>query len=143
MMKKIFLFIIILFVLSCLSCSDNAPILILNHFEWYTTTEIINDLTFGYVHLSISGVTTGKKVTVVTYGDGVISEQELNLDQENKFNQDVIIKFTHTADSVPRIYSTVITAYKSNHSTKINLESEELSFLQLSLIHREYLSFVV
>jgi FMN-dependent NADH-azoreductase len=59
-----------------------TPILTLNHIEWYTTTEKINNLTFGYVHLGISGVTTGDKVTVVTYRDGVISEQELDLDQK-------------------------------------------------------------
>jgi len=129
-MKKIFLFLIISFVLSCSGCSDNTPIISLNYTDWYTTTEKINNLTFGYVHLGISGVTTGDKVTVITYGDGVLSEQELDLDQENKFNQDVIIQFTHTADNVPRIYSTVITAFKRNSSTKINLESDELVFLE-------------
>jgi len=108
---------------------DNPPILNLNNIKWYTTTEAINDLTFGYVHLNISGVTTGDKVTVVTYGDGIISEQELELDQENQFEEDLVIKFTHMADDIPRIYSTVITAYKGNISTKINLESEELVFL--------------
>lgn len=129
-MKKIFLFLIISFVLFSSGCSDNTPILSLNHVEWYTTTEKINNLTFGYVYLSISGATTGDKVTVLTYGDGVISEQELDLDQENKFNEDIIIKFTHTADAMPRIYSTVITAFKRNSSTKINLESEELIYLE-------------
>jgi len=129
-MKKIFVFIIISFVLLFTSCADNSPILTLNHIDWYTTTKKINDLTFGDVHLSISGTTTGDKVTVVTYGDGVISEQELDLDQENKFNQDVIIKFTHMADDIPRIYTTVITAYKGNSSTKINLESEEIVYLE-------------
>jgi len=87
------------------------------------------DLTFGYVHLSISGVTTGDKVTVVTYGDGIISEQGLELNQENQFEEDIVIKFTHMADDESRIYSTVITAYKGNSSTKISLESEELVFL--------------
>ena len=129
-MKKIFLFLIISFVLFSSGCSDNTPIVSLNYIDWYTTTEKINNLTFGYVHLSISGATTGDKVTVLTYGDGVISEQELDLDQENKFNEDIIIKFTHTADTVPSIYSTVITAYKRNSSTKINLESEELVYLE-------------
>ena len=129
MMKKIFVLIIILFVLFFSSCLDNPPILNLSNIKWYTTTETINDLTFGYVHLNISGVTTGDKVTVVTYGDGIISEQELELDQENQFEEDLVIKFTHMADDIPRIYSTVITAYKGNISTKINLESEELVFL--------------
>lgn len=129
-MKKICLFLTISFVLFCSSCLDNTLILTLNKTDWYTTTEKINDLTFGYVHLSISGITTGDKVTVVTYGDGLISEQELDLDQENEFDQDVIIKFTHMADNVPRSYSTVITAYKRNSSTKISLESEELVYLE-------------
>ena len=129
MMKNIFVLIIILFVLFCSGCLDNPPILNLNNIQWYTTTEAINDLTFGYVHLSISGVTTGDKVTVLTYGDGILSEQELELDQENQFEEDIVIKFTHMADEIPRIYSTVITAYKGNSSTKINLESEELFFL--------------
>src|SRR6056297_1054326 len=129
MMKKIFVLIIILFVFFFSSCSDNPPILNLIDIEWYTSTETINYLTFGYVHLSINGTTTGDNVTILTYGDGVISEQELELDQENQFEEDIVIKFTHMADDEPRIYSTVITAYTGNSSTKINLESEELVFL--------------
>jgi hypothetical protein len=67
---------------------------------------------------------------VLTYGDGVIEELELNLDQENKFSQDIIIQFTHMADNIPRIYSTVVTAYRGNSFNSINLESEELVYLE-------------
>ena len=119
---------IFLFV-GCLSL-NNEPILSLSYVEWYTTTEEIGDLTFGYVHLSLSGSTTGDKVTVITYGDGVIAELELDLDQDKKFAQDVIIQFTHAADDIPRKYSTVLTAYKGNYTTSINLESEELTYLK-------------
>jgi len=119
---------IFLFV-SCLSL-NNEPILSLSYVEWYTTTEEIGDLTFGYVHLSLSGSTTGDKVTVITYGDGVIAELELDLDQDKKFAQDVIIKFTHAADDIPRKYSTVLTASEGNYTTSINLESEELTYLK-------------
>ncbi len=119
---------IFLFV-SCLSL-NNEPILSLSYVEWYTTTEEIGDLTFGYVHLSLSGSTTGDKVTVITYGDGVIAELELDLDQDKKFAQDVIIKFTHAADDIPRKYCTVLTASKGNYTTSINLESEELTYLK-------------
>ncbi len=119
---------IFLFV-GCLSL-NNEPILSLSYVEWYTTTEEIGDLTFGYVHLSLSGSTTGDKVTVITYGDGVIAELELDLDQDKKFAQDVIIKFTHAADDIPRKYSTVLTASKGNYTTSINLESEELTYLK-------------
>ena len=134
-MKKIFSLLTILtmffvFVLFFSSCLDNPPILNLDKVQWYTTTETINNLTFGYVHLNVSGNTNGDSVTVVTYGDGVISEWELELDQDNQFEEDIVIKFTHMADNVPRIYSTEITAYKGKSLTKINLESEELFFLE-------------
>jgi len=58
------------------------------------------------------------------------TEQKLELDQENQLEEDVVIKFTHMADDVPRIYSTVVTAYKGNSITKINLKSGELAFLE-------------
>jgi hypothetical protein len=131
-MKKICVLILIIvsLVFLCSGCLNNGPILTLNNIEWYTTNELIGSLTFGYVHLNLSGSTTGDKVTVVTYGDGLIGELELNLNQENKFSQDVIIQFTHMADDMPRIYSTVVTAYQGNSFTSINLESEELTYLE-------------
>ncbi len=129
-MKKILVLMLILllpvFLLS--GCLNNEPILSLSHIEWYTTTEEIEDFTFGYVHLDLSGSTTGDKVTVVTYGDGIIDELELDLDQDKEFSQDIVIKFTHMADNIPRKYSTVITAYKGSISTSISLESEELTY---------------
>ena len=131
-MKKILVLMLILllpvFLLS--GCLNNQPILSLSYVEWYTTTEEIGNLTFGYVYLSLSGFTTGDKVTVITYGDGIIDELELDLDQDNKFSQDIVIKFTHEADNTPRKYSTVLTAYKGSNTTKISLESEELTYLE-------------
>ena len=129
-MKKIFILIIISFVLLCSGCLNNEPMITLNNIEWYTTQEQVDSLTFGFVHLNLSGSTSGDKITVLTYGDGVIEELELNLDQENKFSQDIIIQFTHMADDIPRIYSTVVTAYRGNSFTSINLESEELAYLE-------------
>ena len=119
---------IFLFV-GCLSL-NNEPILSLSYVEWYTTTEEIGELTFGHVLLSLSGSTTGDKVIVISYGDGVIGEIELDLDQDKRFAQDVMIQFTHAADDIPRKYSTVLTAYKGNYTTSINLESEELTYLK-------------
>ena len=131
-MKKILVLLLILllhvFLLS--GCLNNQPILSLSFVEWYTTTEVLGDLTFGYVHLNLSGSTTGDKVTVITYGDGVIDELELDLDQDKKFAQDIVIKFTHAADNIPQKYSTVLTAYKGSNTTKISLESEELTYLE-------------
>ena len=131
-MKKILvLTLIVLLPISSLSgCVSSGPILSLSNVEWYTTTEEIGALTFGYVHLDLSGSTTGDRVTVITYGDGVIDEFELDLDLDKSFSQDIVIKFTHAADSVPQKYGTVLTAYSGNSTTKINLESEELAYLK-------------
>ena len=111
-------------------CLNNEPILSLSYVEWYTTTEEIGNMVFGNVHLNLSGSTTGDKVTVITYGDGIIDELELDLDQDKKFSQDIVIKFTHAADNIPRKYSTVLTAYKGSTSISIDLESEELTYLE-------------
>lgn len=120
--------IITIFLFS--GCLNNEPILSLSYVEWYTTTEEIGNMVFGNVHLNLSGSTTGDKVTVITYGDGIIDELELDLDQDKKFSQDIVIKFTHAADNIPRKYSTVLTAYQGNNTTKISLESEELTYLE-------------
>jgi len=131
-MKKLLILILIIslpvFLLA--GCLNNEPILSLSYVEWYTTTEVIGNLTFGDVHLNLSGSTTGDKVTVITYGDGIIDELELDLDQDKKFSKDIVIKFTHAADNIPRKYSTVLTAYKGSNTTKISLESEELTYLE-------------
>jgi hypothetical protein len=131
-MKKILVLMLILllpvFLLS--GCLNNEPMLSLSHVEWYTTTEVIGNMVFGNVHLNLSGSTTGDKVTIITYGDGIIDELELDLGQDKKFSQDIVIKFTHTADNIPRKYSTVLTAYKGSNTTKISLKSEELTYLK-------------
>ena len=131
-MKKILVLMLILllpvFLLS--GCVNNEPILSLSYVEWYTTTEEIDNMVFGNVYLNLSGSTTGDKVTVVTYGDGIIDELELDLDQDKKFSQDIVILFTCEADNIPREYSTVLTAYTGSYITSISLESEELAYLE-------------
>jgi len=132
MMKKniVLILIVLLPVFLLLGCVNSGPTLLLSNVEWYTTTEEIGALTFGYVHLDLSGSTTGDRVTVITYGDGVIDEFELDLDLDKNFSQDIVIKFTHAADSILRKYSTVVTAYSGSSTTTINLESEELAYLK-------------
>jgi hypothetical protein len=131
MKKTLVLMLILLLPVFLLSgCLNNEPILSLSYVEWYTTTEEIDNMVFGNVHLNLSGSTTGDKVTVITYGAGVIDELELDLDQDKRFAQEVIIRFTHAADDIPRKYSTVLTAYKGSYTTSISLESEELTYLE-------------
>jgi len=109
---------------------NNELILSLSYLKWYTTTEEIGNLTFGYVHLNLRGYTTGEKVTIITYGTGVIDELELDLDQDKRFAEEVIIRFTHTADDISREYNTILTAYRGDYSTSISLESGGLTYLK-------------
>ncbi len=122
--------IVVMVFLFFSGCSYESPVVALTHIEWYTTTETIDDFTFGFVHLSISGTTSGDKVTIMTYGDGVILEKEIDLDQNNQFNEEVTIVFTHMVDDEPRIYSTTLTAYKGNRFNKIDFVSDELIYLK-------------
>ena len=130
MNKLLILMLIVLLPIFLLSgCLNNGPILLISSSDWYTAIEEIDGLTFGYVRLDLSGSTTGDKVTLTTYGDGIIEEYELGLDQDKAFSQDILIKFTHEADDIARSYNTVVTAYSGNATTKISLESEELNYL--------------
>ena len=86
-MKKVFILIPVLFLIFFTGCCSNLPNLTLSKVEWYTTTEKYNDLTFGFVHLKVSGLTDGDKVTVIT-------------------------------------------AYKGCRYIKVNLKSEELTYLK-------------
>ena len=128
--RNVFYIIVVMVFLFFSGCSYESPVVALTHIEWYTTTETIDDFTFGFVHLSISGTTSGDKVTIITYGDGVILEKEINLDQNNQFNEEVTIVFTHMVDDEPRIYSTTLTAYKGNRFNKIDFVSDELIYLK-------------
>jgi|LSQX01.1.fsa_nt_gb hypothetical protein len=120
--------IVVMVFLFFSGCSYESPVVALTHIEWYTTTETIDDFTFGFVRLSISGTTSGDKVTIMTYGDGVILEKEIDLDQNNQFNEEVTIVFTHMVDDEPRIYSTTLTAYRGNRFNKIDFVSDELTY---------------
>jgi hypothetical protein len=129
MVRRNVSYIIIVMVLLFFSgCSYESPVVALTHIEWYTTTETIGDFTFRFIRLSISGTTNGDKVTIMTYGDGVILEKEINLDQNNQFNEEVTIAFTHMVDDGPRIYSTTLTAYKGSRFNKIDLVSDGLTY---------------
>lgn len=126
--RNVFYIIVVMVFLFFSGCSYESPVVALTHIEWYTTTETIDDFTFGFVRLSISGTTSGDKVTIITYGDGVILEKEIDLDQNNQFNEEVTIVFTHMVDDEPRIYSTTLTAYRGNRFNKIDFVSDELTY---------------
>lgn len=63
---------------------------------WFTTA--LNS--FGTVKVVISGSTNADKLTVETYGDGIIGVKDVILDSKKNFANDTTeISFTHFASS--------------------------------------------
>ena len=126
MKKIIFLLLIVLFA-SCSLIEDNSPAtLSITDSQWYLTRTNYGG---GIVHLKIAGSTNGDKVTIRTYGDGIVSDVNVELDSKKHFNKDVVISFTAT--SVPSgefELSTKIIAYRGTDSITIPLSSGKLKY---------------
>jgi hypothetical protein len=123
MKKYIPLFILMLFITSC--SKDINLTLDITKAEWSTVVSG----GFGSVYLKIAGKSNGNKVTIKTYGDGLLNECELELDEDNNFNKDVEIAFTHMPDNTPIKYNTVVKAYGYSTVKEVSLESPELKFI--------------
>ncbi len=118
------------------SCSEKPKVNISNSF-WYMT--ITNDTSgsLSAVYLKISGTTNADKVTVESYGDGLLTEQNIALDSTKSFkNATVQICFEYRPSlgrnkmlkteelkvGTPNI-STKVKAYKGSDTSLIILKS--------------------
>jgi hypothetical protein len=100
--------------------SSNELTLIITTGQWSLTHA--ND-GFGYILLEISGYTNGERVTVRTLGDGLISEDELQLDENKHFNETITIAFSHMGYTPPVQMDTTVTAYRGDEKKEVTLES--------------------
>jgi hypothetical protein len=126
MKKIIFLFVIIAFAF-CSKKEDNSPATLrITNTQWYLTRTNYGG---GMVNLKIEGSTNGEKVTIRTHGDGVNSDENVELDPRKNFNKDVVISFTAT--SVPSTefeVSTKVMAYKGTDTLVVPLNSGKLKY---------------
>ena len=126
-MKKIIFLLIIIFLASCSKKGDYIPATLnITNSQWYLTRINIGG---GIVHLKLAGSTNGNKVTVRTYGDGVISDENVELNSRKNFNKDVVISFTAT--SVPSgefEVTTKVMAYKGTDTLVVPLNSGKLKY---------------
>lgn len=97
---------------------------------WFTTTT--NSKSFGQVNMAITGSTNADRVTVLTSGDGVLSEQDILLETDKSFKPDTVgISFSHFSGQPPATVferSTVIKAYKGSDTLTVTLNSGKLRY---------------
>jgi hypothetical protein len=127
LMKKIIFLLLFIGFASCNKNNDNPhTTLNITTSQWYLTRTNYGG---GFVNLKIAGSTNGDKVTVRTYGDGLISDENVELDSKKNFNKDITISFTAT--SVPSgefEVSTKVVANKGTDTLVVPLNSGKLKY---------------
>jgi len=124
-MKKIIFLLLIIGFASC-SKREDATLNITNS-QWYLTRNTL--VPAGTVNLKVAGSTNGNKVTVRTNGDGLIFDENVDLDSKKNFNADIVICFFAT--SVPSgefELSTKVMAYKGSDTLVVTLNSGKLKY---------------
>jgi len=100
--------------------------------KWFTTKSGNSDNGFGNVNLSILGNTNADKVTVETYGDGLIGDLDLVLDSKKNFKNDtIVVSFTHFSGTLPNEEFERITelkAIKGSDTLIVTLNSGKLKY---------------
>ncbi len=112
---KLYILISVLFL--TISCSkeaqqENEIELTITRAEWHTVT---SGNGFAEIYLHIEGNTTSELLTVETYGDGVVGCKKIQLDQNNKFSEEIMIAFFPNRDTIPHKYSTRAIAYEKSN----------------------------
>lgn len=106
--------------------SDKGTTLIVTGAEWYLTKTNNGS---GDVHLKVAGVTNGDRLTIQTHGDGLISDDNLELDSNKSFNKEVIIGFFATSLPAGEFEnSTTIKVYRGSDVLTVDLKSGKLKF---------------
>lgn len=126
-MKKIIFLLIIIVFTSCSKKEDNSPAaLSITDSQWYLTRTNYGG---GMVNLKIAGFTNSEKVTIRTFGDGDVSDTNVELDTNKNFNKDIVISFSAT--SVPSgdfEVTTKVMAYKGTDTLVVPLNSGKLKY---------------
>jgi hypothetical protein len=135
---KNYLVIFCLFFLltACSKTNDNSPESTNYHnangtFINFTTTAwyITKDGNFVILNLKITGNTNSNKITIKTFGDGVNSDINVNLQPNHSFNKDISIVFTADG-ATPGSFdvSTQVTAYKGTDTLIATLKSGKMDY---------------
>ncbi|MFI5139672.1 MAG: hypothetical protein ACHQIM_17760 [Sphingobacteriales bacterium] len=102
----------------------NGTFVVLKTTDWFTTVQGSS----GTVNLNISGNTNADKITITTYGDGLISDYPINTTNESFNNANIGISFTQSAGKTLFQQSTTLKAIKGTDTLKVTLASGNLQY---------------
>jgi hypothetical protein len=106
--------------------SAKETTLIVTSAEWYLTKASNGG---GDVHLKITGVTNGDRLTIENYGDGLKDDVDVELDSNKNFNKEIIISFFATSLPTGEFEkSTSIKVYRGSDVLTVDLKSGKLKF---------------
>lgn len=106
--------------------SAKGTTLIVTSAEWYLSKASNGG---GDVHLKITGVTNGDRLTIENYGDGLKDDVDVELDSNKNFNKEIIISFFATSLPTGEFEkSTSIKVYWGADVLTVDLKSGKLKF---------------
>ena len=127
-MKKLLLYLLLIGVFPACSkeSNQNQTAITITKSQWYLTEFLYGG---GTVNLKIAGSTDGEKLTVRTFGAGVVSDEEVVLDSHKNFNKDIVIRFFVTTVPTGEFeVTTNVMAYQGADTTVIMLNSGKLNY---------------
>ncbi len=108
--------------------NDNGAVLDLVSQNWYLEKNSIGGINVG---VNIIGAIQGDSASIRTYGDGLIGNTKIELNSENKFNQEFGIFFTSSPSSEEYITAyTVIMVFNGQDTLQANISSCSLENIQ-------------
>jgi hypothetical protein len=126
-MKRIMFLLLIGLFVSCAEKEDDNPVsLDITYSEWYLTRTNSGG---GMVTLKIEGSANADKVTVRTYGDGLISDTNVELDSKKNFSKEIVISFSATSVQPGEFeVTTLVRAHKGTDTLELTLKSGKLKY---------------
>jgi hypothetical protein len=128
---------LILLLLSCSKTNNNpqtknysnakGTYINITNTQWYTTT----DGNFVTLKLKLSGNANGDRITILTVGDGLDTDNDVPLKANKTFNYDTGIAFFYNNGPRHGTYSsasTWVTIYRCNDTLKVNLNGGNVNY---------------
>lgn len=108
--------------------NNNGAILTLTSQEWHLKENEIGGIDVG---VNIRGTIQGDSAKIRTYGDGLIGDAKIELNDKSEFSQDFGIFFTSSPSSEEFIAAnTIIMVFSGQDTLKANISSCSLENIQ-------------